>query len=61
MHLFKPDPSLTCESGNPCNGDFDCDHDCDGTDAFTFKRDFGRSSFGNPCPVCAIMEWCTYP
>ena len=32
-----------------CEGDFDCDNDCDGTDAATFKLDFGRSTFGNPC------------
>jgi hypothetical protein len=35
-----------------CEGDFDCDGDCDGTDAALFKQDFGRSSFGNPCPAC---------
>ena len=32
-----------------CEADFDCDGDCDGTDAGTFKLDFGRSSFDNPC------------
>jgi aminopeptidase N len=32
-----------------CEGNFDCDEDCDGTDAATFKIDFGRSSFFNPC------------
>ena len=32
-----------------CEGNFDCDDDCDGSDAFTFKVDFGRSAFGNPC------------
>ena len=32
-----------------CEGNFDCDADCDGTDAFTFKADFGRSTFSNPC------------
>ena len=35
-----------------CEGDFDCDGDCDGTDAALFKEDFGRSSFKNPCPAC---------
>lgn len=34
-----------------CEGDFDADGDCDGTDAVTFKADFGRSSFSNPCPT----------
>ena len=32
-----------------CEADFDCDGDCDGTDAAEFKLDFGRSSFLNPC------------
>lgn len=32
-----------------CEGNFDCDGDCDGTDAAEFKLDFGRSSFLNPC------------
>ena len=27
-----------------CEGNFDYDKDQDGTDAFTFKTDFGRSS-----------------
>ena len=34
-----------------CEGDFDCDNDCDGTDAATFKVDFGRGTFDNPCEV----------
>ncbi len=32
-----------------CEGNFDCDGDCDGTDAATFKADFGRSEFSTPC------------
>jgi hypothetical protein len=32
-----------------CEGNFDCDNDCDGTDAATFKIDFGRSAFFEPC------------
>ena len=32
-----------------CEGNFDCDQDCDGSDAATFKADFGRSQFSNPC------------
>jgi hypothetical protein len=32
-----------------CEGNFDCDEDCDGTDAATFKLDFGRSAFFDPC------------
>jgi hypothetical protein len=33
-----------------CEGNFDYDDDQDGSDAFIFKTDFGRSTFGNPCP-----------
>jgi len=33
-----------------CEGNFDFDQDQDGSDAFTFKTDFGRSIFSNPCP-----------
>jgi hypothetical protein len=33
-----------------CEGNFDYDRDQDGTDAFTFKTDFGRSSIMDPCP-----------
>jgi hypothetical protein len=32
-----------------CEGNFDCDDDCDGSDAFLIKEDFGRSQFFNPC------------
>ena len=32
-----------------CEGNFDCDGDCDGTDAATLKTDFGRSTFDDPC------------
>ena len=35
--------------GSTCEGNFDGDEDQDGSDAFTFKVDFGRSSFQNPC------------
>ena len=34
---------------NPCEGNFDCDGDQDGTDAAIFKLHFGRSGFNNPC------------
>lgn len=37
----------------PCNGDFNCDADVDGSDAGTFKADFGRSAFNEPCDPCA--------
>jgi hypothetical protein len=32
-----------------CEGNFDCDQDCDGSDAATFKTDFGRSPFFQEC------------
>ena len=32
-----------------CEADFDCDGDVDGSDASSFKDDFGRSQFLNPC------------
>jgi hypothetical protein len=32
-----------------CEGNFDCDQDCDGSDAATFKADFGRSTYNRPC------------
>ena len=34
-----------------CEGNFDYDRDQDGTDAFTFKADFGRSTLLDPCPA----------
>jgi hypothetical protein len=39
----------------PCEGNFDCDQDVDGTDAAVFKEDFGRSAFKNPCPDCTSI------
>jgi hypothetical protein len=48
-------------SETPCNGDFDCDHDVDGTDAANFKEDFGRSGVLNPCPDFTMIPWCEYP
>jgi hypothetical protein len=33
-----------------CEGNFDYDEDVDGTDAFQFKTDFGRSKILDPCP-----------
>ena len=64
--LFKTDFGRSvyinsCASDNHCNGDFDCDHDVDGSDAMLFKVDFGRSIFSNSCPVCMVADWCVYP
>ena len=54
-----------CNNTNPCFGDFDCDHDVDGIDAFKFKSDFGRSAIQNSCPekqqpINATNRWCYY-
>ena len=38
-----------CGDACECEGNFDDDSDCDGTDAATFKLDFGRSEFSDPC------------
>jgi len=32
-----------------CEGNFDCDDNQDGTDAATFKYDFGRNLYNRPC------------
>ena len=42
---------LTAIAQDFCEGNFDYDLDVDGTDAFTFKTDFGRSGLIDPCPV----------
>ena len=42
-----------CDPDNPpCEGDFNCDCDVDGSDATIFKSGFGRSEFNFPCPPC---------
>jgi len=38
-----------CGDACECEGNFDGDDDQDGSDAFDFKVDFGRSPLGNPC------------
>ena len=44
-------PPQTNDIGDACDceGNFDCDEDVDGSDASSFKADFGRNSFSNPC------------
>jgi hypothetical protein len=49
--------SAIAATGDFCNGDFDCDADVDGSDAYKFKVDFGRSD----CPICPTDPWCVYP
>jgi hypothetical protein len=44
-----PPQGNNCGDACECEGNFDGDEDQDGSDAFTFKVDFGRSPFGNPC------------
>jgi hypothetical protein len=46
---YKPDGQDNLNNP-PCEGNFDYDCDEDGTDAFTFKTDFGRSRILNACP-----------
>lgn len=51
--LSAPYVMAQCDPNNPpCEGDFDCDCDVDGSDAAGFKSDFGRSGFNFPCPPC---------
>lgn len=35
-----------------CQGNFDCDTDVDGADAFLFKKNYGRSLYNDPCAPC---------
>jgi hypothetical protein len=37
--------------GCDCEGNFNCDDDCDGSDAHIFKLSFGRSSLMTPCSM----------
>ena len=48
--------SVTPVMAEPCEGNFDCDFDVDGTDAGVFKEDFGRSSLKNPCSACGVCS-----
>ena len=45
---YPPDGN-DCGDACECEGNFDNDQDQDGSDASTFKVDFGRSIFLNPC------------
>jgi hypothetical protein len=38
-----------CGNACECEGNFNGDNDCDGSDAATFKVDFGRNSVNRPC------------
>ena len=49
-----------CTDEPQCLGDFDCDQDCDGTDATLFKADFGSSQYINPCPPCTLATGAVY-
>jgi len=55
--LFSVTPAMA-QPVDYCEGNFDNDNDQDGTDAFVFKQDFGRSSLLDPCPViqCQTAE-----
>ena len=45
----NPPAGNNCGDACECEGNFDADQDQDGTDAFTFKQDFGRSAILNSC------------
>ena len=45
---YPPDGN-GCGDACECEGNFDGDNDVDGTDATTFKTDFGRGGYNNPC------------
>ena len=49
--IVKYPKNQSPKTQNYCLGNFDADNDVDGTDALTFKSDFGRSSMRNPCPT----------
>ena len=42
----------------PCEGNFDCDDNVDGTDAYIFKENFGRNTYENPCDECFACPSC---
>jgi len=46
---FYPPAGNGCGDACECEGNFDNDLDVDGTDASTFKMDFGRSKIVDPC------------
>ena len=46
---YPPPSGNNCGDACECEGNFDGDQDQDGSDAATFKLDFGRSPFFNPC------------
>jgi hypothetical protein len=49
--IVKYPKNQSPKTQNYCLGNFDGDNDVDGSDAITFKADFGRSSIKNPCPT----------
>jgi hypothetical protein len=44
-----PPQGNSCGDACECEGNFDDDPDVDGSDASTFKTDFGRSKISDPC------------
>ena len=58
LMFFLSVPVIMAQPTDYCEGNFDNDLDQDGTDAFVFKSDFGRSSLLDPCPVieCQTAE-----
>jgi hypothetical protein len=50
-HDMFPNQIVIHQQQDVCEGDFDCDQDCDGADAAVFKSGFGRSPFSDPCTL----------
>jgi len=44
-----PPSGNSCGNACECEGNFNGDNDCDGSDAATFKVDFGRNAVSRPC------------
>jgi hypothetical protein len=51
VFLFSLSISAVMAQVDYCEGNFNYDQDVDGSDAFTFKSDFGRSGISDPCPL----------
>ena len=55
VFMFSLSVSTVMAQIDYCEGNFDNDQDQDGSDAFVFKQDFGRSSLLDPCPQIACQ------
>lgn len=46
---YPPGGDAIGDACSICKADFECDGDVDGTDATSFKNDFGRRTYNDPC------------